>query len=143
MDYSPSGSSVHGILQAGILEWVALPSSRGSSWVALPSLQGIFLTQGSNPHLLSSAVAVRFFTTSVTWEAQSFHTLTNFQKCHIFNHNLFYLLLSTRNTKMNDMNFHPQEVSRLAEDVLHKTLPNMCRTLYSLGIQTALQKRGI
>ena len=27
----PSGSSVHGILQARILEWVAVPSSRGSS----------------------------------------------------------------------------------------------------------------
>ena len=27
----PLGSSVHGILQARILEWVALPSSRGSS----------------------------------------------------------------------------------------------------------------
>ena len=32
MDCSPPGSSVHGILQAGILEWVAMPSSRGSSW---------------------------------------------------------------------------------------------------------------
>ena len=31
MDYSPPGSSVHGILQAIILEWVAIPSSRGSS----------------------------------------------------------------------------------------------------------------
>ena len=30
-DYSPPGSSVHGILQAGILEWVAISSSRGSS----------------------------------------------------------------------------------------------------------------
>ena len=29
---SPPGSSVHGILQARILEWVAMPSSRGSSW---------------------------------------------------------------------------------------------------------------
>ena len=29
---SPRGSSVHGILQARILEWVAMPSSRGSSW---------------------------------------------------------------------------------------------------------------
>ena len=28
MDCSPPGSPVHGILQAGILEWVALPSSR-------------------------------------------------------------------------------------------------------------------
>ena len=31
MDYSLPGSSVHGILQARILEWVAMPFSRGSS----------------------------------------------------------------------------------------------------------------
>ena len=31
MDYSPSGSSVRGILQASILEWGAMPFSRGSS----------------------------------------------------------------------------------------------------------------
>ena len=31
MDCSPPGSSVHGILQARILEWFAMPSSRGSS----------------------------------------------------------------------------------------------------------------
>ena len=31
MDYSPPGSSIHGILQARILEWVAISSSRGSS----------------------------------------------------------------------------------------------------------------
>ena len=41
MDYSPPGSSVHGILQARILECIAIPFSRG-----------IFLTQGSNPGLL-------------------------------------------------------------------------------------------
>ena len=32
MDCSPPGSSVHGILQARIQEWVAIPFSRGSSW---------------------------------------------------------------------------------------------------------------
>ena len=31
MDCSPPGSSVHGILQAKIVEWVAIPFSRGSS----------------------------------------------------------------------------------------------------------------
>ena len=31
MDCSLPGSSIHGILQARILEWVAMPSSRGSS----------------------------------------------------------------------------------------------------------------
>ena len=38
---SPPGSSVCGILQARIVEWVALPSSRGSSW-----------PKGSNQRLL-------------------------------------------------------------------------------------------
>ena len=32
VDYSPPGSSVHGIFQARILEWVAISFSRGSSW---------------------------------------------------------------------------------------------------------------
>ena len=41
MDCSPPGSSVLGIFQARILEWVAISYSRL-----------IFLTQGSNPNLL-------------------------------------------------------------------------------------------
>ena len=32
MDYSLPGSTVHGISQARILEWVAISFSRGSSW---------------------------------------------------------------------------------------------------------------
>ena len=54
MDCSPSGCSVHGILRARILEWVAIPFSRGSSqpkgqtWV--------------------SCIAGRFFTVWATWE---------------------------------------------------------------------------
>ena len=32
VDCSPPGSSVYGISQGRILEWVAMPSSRGSSW---------------------------------------------------------------------------------------------------------------
>ena len=39
MDHSPPGSSVHGISQARILEWVAISCSRGSplqySWASL------------------------------------------------------------------------------------------------------------
>ena len=31
MDYSLPGSSAHGILQVRLLEWVVIPSSRGSS----------------------------------------------------------------------------------------------------------------
>ena len=36
MDYSPPSSSVHGILQARILEWVTVLSFRGSSWPSNP-----------------------------------------------------------------------------------------------------------
>ena len=48
MYYSRPGSSVHGILQARILKWVAIPFSRGSSqsrdwaWVSCPA--GRFFT---------------------------------------------------------------------------------------------------
>ena len=34
MDYGPPGFSVHGILQAGILEWVAISYSRDWTWVS-------------------------------------------------------------------------------------------------------------
>ena len=45
-DCSPPGSSIHGILQARVLEWAALPSSRASSvsrdriWVSCPGKVG-------------------------------------------------------------------------------------------------------
>ena len=55
MDCNPPGSSVHGILQAGILEWVAISSFRGSS----PSRD---LTQ-------VSWIAGRFLTILATKEA--------------------------------------------------------------------------
>ena len=62
MDCSPPVSSVNGILQAKILEWVCH---------AL--LQGIFPTQGLNPYLLHlPALASRFFTTNATWEAHTY-----------------------------------------------------------------------
>ena len=58
MDHSPPGSSVRGILQARILEWVAMPSSRG------------FPDPGIEPaSLISPALTGGFFTTGATWEA--------------------------------------------------------------------------
>ena len=54
MDCSLPGSSVHGIFQAGIPEWVEISYSRRS-----------FLNQGLNLHLLGSpALVSRFFTTA-------------------------------------------------------------------------------
>ena len=80
MDCSPPGSSVHGHFQARILQWVVMPSSRGSSqprnqtgllhcrqilnhlshqgsprileWVAYHFSRAIFLTQELNQGLL-------------------------------------------------------------------------------------------
>ena len=46
MDCSPPGSSVHGILQTRILEWVAIPFSQGSSrprnWKRVSCIAGRF-----------------------------------------------------------------------------------------------------
>ena len=39
MDYNPLGSSVHGILQASILEWVTMPSSRDLQLYTLENTQ--------------------------------------------------------------------------------------------------------
>ena len=51
MDCSLPGSSLHGILQARVLEWVAIALSKTAVGSHI-LLQGIFLTQGSNLHLL-------------------------------------------------------------------------------------------
>ena len=59
MDCSPSRSSVHGIFQTRILEWVACPSP------------GDLPDPGIEPaSLMSPSLTGRFFTTSTTWEAQ-------------------------------------------------------------------------
>ena len=59
MNCSPPGSSAHGILQARILEWVAISSSRGSFqskyWI----------------HVSSTGRWVRFFTTGATGNPRS------------------------------------------------------------------------
>ena len=55
MDCSPPDSSVHGILQARILEWVAIPFSRRSSW--------------PRDWTQASWIAGRFFTIWATKEA--------------------------------------------------------------------------
>ena len=58
IDCSPPGSSVHGILQAKILEWAAMPSS------------GVLPDPGIKPtSFMSLELAGGFFTTSSTWEA--------------------------------------------------------------------------
>ena len=48
LDCSPPGSSVHGILQARILQWVAMPSSKGSfqprDWTHWSRIAGRFFT---------------------------------------------------------------------------------------------------
>ena len=58
MDCSPPGFSVRGILQARILEWVAIPSSRGSSQ--------------TGDRMQVSHVAGGFFTSWATREAQEY-----------------------------------------------------------------------
>ena len=57
MDCNTPGSSVHGILQARLLDRVAMPFSRD---LPDPGMEPTFL--------MSPAMAGGFFTTSTTWE---------------------------------------------------------------------------
>ena len=67
MDCSLPGSSVHGILQARILAWVATPPSRGNSWPR------------DQTHLSCvSCIGRQFFTTSATWEAPRCYIIYEF-----------------------------------------------------------------
>ena len=52
MDCSLPGSSVHGILQARILEWVSIPFSKSRDRTYIQSSVGIFPIQGQNLYLL-------------------------------------------------------------------------------------------
>ena len=68
MDCSLPGSSVHGILQARILEWVAMPSP------------GDLPDSGIEPmSLMSPALVGDFFNTSSIWGAQLMHSNSNNQ----------------------------------------------------------------
>ena len=70
MDSSPPGSSVHGMLQARILEWVAMPSSRGAS-------------QPKDQTLVSyvSCIVRRVLYSSATWEASLFCVISQISLC--------------------------------------------------------------
>ena len=57
MDCSLPGSSARGILQARILEWVAMPSSRASSW-----------PRGHICVSRISCIGRQVFTAGITWE---------------------------------------------------------------------------
>ena len=55
--FATPGSSVRGVLQATILKWVAMPSSRESS------------RPRDQTYVSYISLAGRFFTSSATWEA--------------------------------------------------------------------------
>ena len=70
-NYSPPGSSVHGILQARILEWIAMSSSQGSSWprdlLTSPALAGGFFTTSAIP-LYWEPKTLYYTYTNKSWE---------------------------------------------------------------------------
>ena len=84
MDCSPPAFSVSGILRAGILEWVAMPSSRGSSrprdQTQVSRMAGRFFTIGATPlgfHRVSDLSSLRHTADShwpfYLWSFTRFH----------------------------------------------------------------------
>ena len=69
-DCSPPGSSVHGLLQTRVLEWVAMPSSRGSSpprdWTQVShTTGGFFAIWATREPLWANAQNVNYTSLSV------------------------------------------------------------------------------
>ena len=91
LDCSPPGPLSMGILQARILEWIAMPSFRNCPD---PGIEP--------PSLTYPALAVGFFTTSAIWEApvQFLVELKKIQlakgKCHLHRPNLQYYTFEYR-----------------------------------------------
>ena len=75
MDCSPPGFFVHGILQARTLEWLAMPSSRGSSW--LRDQTAVSYVSGTGRKVL------------YTWEALFLLTFVNVAQVKILRHSIF------------------------------------------------------
>ena len=112
MNYSPPGSAIHGIFQVRILEWVAMPSSRGLSqprdWTQVFHIAGGFFTIWAtreaqecwsgypipslgdllDPEVNRGSPAGRFFTSWATREAHTLITKLIFLIFH-FRHYLF------------------------------------------------------
>jgi len=92
MVWSPPGSSVHGIFQARILEWMDIPLSRGSSWSRPCNMQ---LKASSNFETNCNInVNFRIFTETPLRQCQSvlMQGLQGQRKCRsVCSASLFYL----------------------------------------------------
>ena len=108
---SPPGFSVYGILQARILEWVAISCSKGSSWPR------------DWTHV--SCIAEGFFTHWATWEAaQYLHTFLNLRFILLFKY--LHDLTQVCNSQL-EISFHSLPLNH----ILHfSSVSQSCPTFY-------------
>ena len=133
VDYSPPGSSTHGIFQVRILEWIAIPFSRGPS---LGPSQPRNWTQ-------VSCTASRFFAiwaTREAWEYSGEDYRSNlwlkgvsqtreggFPVASAHTHGLTILQHNTASTsqRVRELPFGNVSIDHLAQHLSKKTSPNM------------------
>ena len=106
MDCSPPGSSVHGILQARILEWIVIPFSRGSSqpkdqtWVFCTA-GGFFTTELSGKPCALDFIRFLFLSSSLPPSIIIFclYLVNSSNNFHVFHLYMFLLWSNTCNPK--------------------------------------------
>ena len=133
MDYSLPKSPVHGILQEGIVEWLAMPSSRGSSqprgWTCISWISCIV---GPLGHLESPTFLILVF----IWWAFSLKTsiltpCSNSESCSfiIFPQILLSLILNLISLKFLFFRFSPGRCHGIVGPLSGSTNV-LCKTIY-------------
>ena len=110
IDSSLLGSSVHGILQGRILEWVALPSSKGSSW-----------PRNGTQSLVSPALASQLFINSATWEATYVSIIYVYMHTHTVK---YYLAIKNKNNAIcSNMNVTRHDHTKWSKSERERQIP--------------------
>ena len=113
MDCSPPGSSVLGILQARILEWTAIPFSRGSSqpkdWTQVSFIAGGFFTVWATKGSPYIGLCM------LIYKLNEWHQWYKEYKGGIKNILLLYISKSQKNSKKHPNNPRKKHVSKNKE----------------------------
>ena len=127
MDWSPPDSSIHGIFQAKILEWVAMPFSRGffqpRDWTQVSCIAGRFFTSWATNLV-------------VLWKPNSWHTFRAFEGGGINTNKSIY----QDHTLSRNPNCHLLRLKNLQDAIRNHSSWQLSRSQEEVGMAKSYSK---